>query len=157
MVLVFPRLFFIFLLILFLIKYGNSGLYYISSCFPMSLFPSSPSKSHVKSGLDLFSCTFNYLKYRNLEYWSPGCYAESTNPLCIPPWRFKRIMMLDYMIKAHMYTHKGTQRDNSRRGTPNNILPWLLPGPSQEPSSHQKHIRTSPEEHRGTKTGDNTN
>lgn len=81
--------------------------------FPASLSHFShppPSEPRFECGLALISCTFNHLKYRNLEYRSSVCCAESTNPLCIPPWRFKRIMMLGYVIKANLHTHKGTQR-----------------------------------------------
>jgi len=51
--------------------------------------------------------------------------------------------------KAHTHTHKGAQRDNGRRGIANNTLPWLLPGPPQEPPAHHGPICRSPEKCRG--------
>lgn len=43
-------------------------------------------------------------------------------------------------MKAPM--HKGAQRDKEKLGIPNKTLLWLLPGPSQEPSAHQRVIST---------------
>ena len=56
-----------------------------------------------------------------------------------------------YVIEAHLHTLKGAERQWQARGSLNNTLSLLLPGPSQEPSAHKKPITTSPEEHRGTR------
>lgn len=45
--------------------------------------------------------------------------------------------MLGYGIKSSS-THTGAQRHNGKWGNPNNTLTRLLPGPSQEPSPHQR-------------------
>lgn len=62
--------------------------------------------------------------------------------------------MLRYVIKS---SSVHAQRDTSRWGSPDNTLPWLFPGPSQEPSAHHWSISTSPDMQRGTSTVRNPN
>lgn len=47
------------------------------------------------------------------------------------------------MTETYLNTHKGTKRDNGKRGSPNNALS----GSSQEPSAYRSPTFTGPEEH----------
>lgn len=57
------------------------------------------------------------------------------------------------MIKPHLHTHEGAQRDKGRWGNPANALKWLL---SQESPAHQWFIPTHMKEQRGTTAGRDT-
>lgn len=64
--------------------------------------------------------------------------------------------MLGFVTKAHLHTQRSTGR-RWQEGEPKQHPDGLLPGPSREPSAHQRPIFTSPEEHRGTTAGGNPN
>ena len=69
---------------------------------------------------------------------------------------FKVLLTVMLYDEKLICTHTKDQRGNGRWGNPNNTLPQLLPGPSQELSAHHRPISTRPEEHRGTKAGRGT-
>lgn len=60
--------------------------------------------------------------------------------------------VLDYVIEVCLHTHRRALQ--WQEAEPNNTLPWLLPGPAQEPSAHQGPTSASPDEQ---ETGGNPN
>lgn len=56
-------------------------------------------------------------------------------------------ILLGYVVKACLRTHRGAQRDNGRLGTPTDALPQLLPG---HPRRHQPIKGPAPQAQRST-------